>query len=81
MELTYKGKDALNTSTQNLADEPMLVDGTPGTRADTPCIPVHTTWQMNLHWPVNPPPNVTEQRRLQTATDIEWSSMAISHCY
>ena len=31
MELTYKGKDALNTSTQNLTDEPMLVDGTPGT--------------------------------------------------
>ena len=70
MDSPYKSKDALNTSTQNLADEPMLADGTPGTRADMPCIPLHTTWQMNIHWPVNPPPNITEQRSLHTATDI-----------
>ena len=45
-------------------------NGTPGTRAEMPCIPVHKTWQMNLLWPVNPPPKVTEQRSLHIATDI-----------
>ena len=70
MDSPYKSKDALNTSTQNLTDEPMLAAGTPGTRADMPCISVHKTWQMNLLWPVNPPIKVTEQRSLHTATDI-----------
>ena len=26
----------------------------PGTSAEMPCIPVHTTWQMNLLWPMDP---------------------------
>ena len=59
----YQSRDALNTSTQNLADEPTLANGTPGTRAEMPCIPVHTTWQMNLLWPMDPP--VPEQRCLE----------------
>ena len=29
MEPPYKSKDALNTSTQNLTDEPTLADGPP----------------------------------------------------
>ena len=35
MDPPYKSKDALDTSTQNLADEPMLADWDPqGSRAD-----------------------------------------------
>ena len=51
----YQGRDALHTSTQNLADEPTLADAPPSTRAQMPCIPVHKTWQMNLLWPMDPP--------------------------
>ena len=52
---------ALNTSTQNLADEPTLADGPPSTRAEMTCIPLHKT-QMNLFWPMDPP--VPEHRWL-----------------
>ena len=47
----YQSRDALNTSTQHLADEPTLATGPPSTRAEMPWIPVHNTWQMNLLWP------------------------------
>ena len=50
----YQSRDALNTTTQNLADEPNLANGPPSSRAEMTCIPVHTTWQMNLHWPMDP---------------------------
>ena len=50
----YQSRDALNTSTQNLANEPTLANGPPSTRAEMPCIPVHTTWQMNLLWLMAP---------------------------
>ena len=63
MDPPYQSRDALNTSTQNLADEPTLADGTPCTRAEMTCIPLHKTWQMYLHWPMDPPP-VPEQRWL-----------------
>ena len=50
----YQSRNALNTSTQTLADEPTLANGPPSTRAEMPCIPVHKTWQMNLLWPIDP---------------------------
>ena len=50
----YQSRDALNTSTQNLADGPTLANGLPGNRAEMPCIPVHTTWEMNLLYPIDP---------------------------
>ena len=50
-----QSRDALNTSTQNLADEPTLANGPPISRAEMTCIPLHKTWQMNLLWPVDPP--------------------------
>ena len=45
----YQSRDALNTSTHNMADEPTLADGPPppSTRAEMPGIPVHKKWQMN----------------------------------
>ena len=60
----YQSRDALNTSTQNLADEPTMANGPPSTRAQMPCIPVNTTWQMNLLWPMDPLSPVSEQRWL-----------------
>ena len=89
-----RSRDALNTSTQNVADEPTLANGPHSTRAEMPWIPVQKTWQINLLWPMDPPvpeqrcleyqytilsrwtyfgqwtPKVTEQRCLNTATDI-----------
>ena len=46
----YQRRDDLHTTTQNLADEPMLAEGPPSTRAEITCIPLHKTWWMNLHW-------------------------------
>ena len=54
MSPQYQNRDALNTSTQNLADEPILADGPPHARAEMSWIPVHKTWQMNLFWPMDP---------------------------
>ena len=51
----YQSRDDLHTTTQNLADESTLANGTPSTRAEMTCIPLHKTWQMNLLWPVDPP--------------------------
>ena len=59
----YQSRDALNTSTQNLADEPTLADRHPSTRGEMTCIPLHKTWQMNLCWPMDPP-TVPEKRWL-----------------
>ena len=54
----YQSRDALNTSTQNLADEPTLANGPHhATRAEMPWIPVHKTWQMNLLWQMDPSGN------------------------
>ena len=53
----YQSRDALNTSTQNLADEPTLADGPPSTTAEMQWIPVHKTWQMNLLWQMDLPGN------------------------
>ena len=50
----YQSRDALNTSTQTLADEPTLANGPPSTKAEMPWIPVNTTWQINLLWPMDP---------------------------
>ena len=58
----YQSRDDLHATTQNLADEPTLANGPPSTRAEMPCIPLHKTWQMNLHWPMGP--QVPEQRCL-----------------
>ena len=46
----YQSRDALNTTTQNLGDEPPLANGPPSTRAEMNCIPQHKIWQMNLLW-------------------------------
>ena len=46
----YQSRDDLDTTTQNLADEPTLANGPPSTRAEMTCIPLHKTWQMNLLW-------------------------------
>ena len=46
--------DALNTTTQNLADKPTLADGPLVNRGETTWIPVHKTWQTNLLWPMDP---------------------------
>ena len=64
--LTLQGIDALNTSTQKLADEPTLADGPPVTRIDA----LNTAT-----------PNVADEPTLANATDIYWSWMVISHCY
>ena len=58
----YQSRDDLHVTIQNLADEPTLANGTPITRAEMPCMPLHKTWQMNLLWPMDPP--VPEQRCL-----------------
>ena len=50
----YQSRDSMNTSTENLADEPTLADGPPSTRTEMQWIPVHKTWQMNLLWPMDP---------------------------
>ena len=51
----YQSRDDLHTTTPNLADEPTLSNGPPtSTRAEMPCIPLHKTWQMNLHWLMTP---------------------------
>ena len=50
----YQSRDDLHTTTQNLADEPTLVNEPPSSRAEMTCIPLHKTWQMNLLWPMNP---------------------------
>ena len=50
----YQSRDDLHTTTQNLADEPTLANGTPSTRAEMPWIPLHKTWQMNLLWLIDP---------------------------
>ena len=34
----------------NMADKPSLADGPPHTRAEMTCIPLHTTWKLNLLW-------------------------------
>ena len=60
MDPPYQSRDSLNISTQNLADEPPLANGPPTTRAEMPWIPVHKTWQMNLHWPMDPQGNRAE---------------------
>ena len=52
MTLQYQNRDDLYTTTQNLADEPTLVNEPPGTRAEMTCIPLHKTWQTNLLWPM-----------------------------
>ena len=62
MDPPYQRRDDLHTTTQNLADESMLANGPPSTRAEMPWIPVHKTWHMNLLWPMDPP--VPEQRWL-----------------
>ena len=56
----YQSRDALHTTTQNLADEPTLANGPPSTRAEMTCIPLYKTWQMNLLWLMYPP--LPEQR-------------------
>ena len=54
--LTYQSTDVLNTSTHNLADEPTLANGPFKYQStEMPYIPVHTTWQMKLLWPMDPP--------------------------
>ena len=86
---------ALNTTMPNLADEHTLADGPPGNQAEMPWISVHTTWQPNLLWLMEPPPhspmpneNFTllltssgQEWQFDIATDILWSRMAIWHCY
>ena len=59
----YQKRDDLHTTTQNLADEPTLANGPPSTRKEMTCIWLHKTWQMNLHWPMDPP-TVPEERWL-----------------
>ena len=58
----YQSRDALNTSTHNLADERTLANGPPSTRVEMPWIPVHKTWQMKLLWPMDPLPPLPEKR-------------------
>ena len=58
----------LNTATQNLVDEPSLANDPPGTRAEIPCIPVHKTWQMNLLWPMDPPPQYQSRDAMNNST-------------
>ena len=52
----YQSSDALNTSTQKVADEPTLANGPPTHQYQTemPWITVHNTWQMNLLWAMDP---------------------------
>ena len=65
----YHSKDDLHTTTQNLADEPTLPNGTPtSTRADMTCIPLHLTWQMNLLWPMESCPRYQSRDDLHTTT-------------
>ena len=45
-----QSRDDFHTTTQNLPDEPTLANGTPSTRAEMTCIPLHKTLQMNLLW-------------------------------
>ena len=47
--------DVWNTAIPNFVDKPTLANGPPGTRAEMTCIPLHTTWQMSLLWPMDPP--------------------------
>ena len=56
----YQSRDALNTSTQNLAEEPTLADGPLDNRAEMPWILVHKTWQINLLWLMDPLGNRVE---------------------
>ena len=49
----------MNTSTQNLADEPILANGPPTTRTEMTCMPLNKSWQMNLLWPMDPLPHST----------------------
>ena len=42
MELPrYQSRDALNITTPNKADKPILANGPPGTRAEMTCLPLH----------------------------------------
>ena len=50
----YQSRDDLHTTTQNLADEPILANGPPSTRAEMTWIPLQRTWQMNLIWLMDP---------------------------
>ena len=56
----FWSRDALNTRTQNLAEETTLANGPPGTRAEMAWIPVHNTLQMNLLCQWTPQGNRTE---------------------
>ena len=48
-------RDALNASTQHLAEKHTLANGPPSNQAEMPWIPVHTTWQTNLLLLMDPP--------------------------
>ena len=62
----YQSRNALNTSTQNLADDPTLADGPPSTKAEMPCIPVHTSTQNLADEPaLANGPQLPEQRCLE----------------
>ena len=61
--IRYHNWNDLHTNTQNLADEPTLVHGSQiplGTRDEMPWIPLHKTWQKNVHGPKDPHSTRTE---------------------
>ena len=71
---TESRMDTLNTATPNLADEHTLADGPhpPGNQAEIPSILVHTTWQTNLLWVMDPPMPNGNFTLLLTSTGQEW---------
>ena len=80
MDPQHQSRDAMITSTHNLADEPTLADGPPWYQSRDAFNTSTQYFADELTLP-NGPPKVTEQRCLHIAYDIYWSSMAISHSY
>ena len=77
----YQSRDAINTSTQYLVDEPTLANGPPkGKRAE---MPSQCYWHLlvkngNFTLLLT---STGQEWQFHIATDIYWSRMAISHYY